>query len=105
APDRRRYERQLVDSRSELQKGLASERQTAELREQFIAVLGHDLRNPLAAIGAGARMLRKEGLTDKAQPSVGLFEQSVRRMAGLIDNVLDLTRARLGGGLALNCGP
>jgi len=53
ATDRRRYERQLVDSRSELQKGLATERETAELREQFIAVLGHDLRNPLAAISAG----------------------------------------------------
>ena len=55
ATDRRRYERELVDSRSELQKGLQRERETAELREQFIAVLGHDLRNPLAAISAGAR--------------------------------------------------
>jgi sigma-B regulation protein RsbU (phosphoserine phosphatase) len=44
ATDRRRYERQLVESRSESQKGLATERETAELREQFIAVLGHDLR-------------------------------------------------------------
>ena len=28
---------------------LLNERETAELREQFIAVLGHDLRNPLAS--------------------------------------------------------
>jgi signal transduction histidine kinase len=34
---------------------LLQERETAELREQFIAVLGHDLRNPLFAISAGAR--------------------------------------------------
>ena len=61
ATDRRRYERQLVDSRSELQKGLATERETAELREQFIAVLGHDLRNPLAAISAGSRILQRSG--------------------------------------------
>jgi signal transduction histidine kinase len=61
AQARRRYERQLVDARSELQKGLASERKTAELREQFIAVLGHDLRNPLAAISAGARILQRSG--------------------------------------------
>ena len=33
----------------------SSERQSAELREQFIAVLGHDLRNPLASIDAGAQ--------------------------------------------------
>ena len=40
---------------------LLTERQTAELREQFIAVLGHDLRNPLASIAAGTRMLAKPG--------------------------------------------
>src|ERR1700733_1327464 len=61
ATDRRRYERELVESRSQLQKGLATERETAELREQFIAVLGHDLRNPLAAISAGARILQRSG--------------------------------------------
>jgi signal transduction histidine kinase len=81
---------------------LLTERQTADLREQFVAVLGHDLRNPLASIGAGARLLRKEGLSDRAKAIVGLVEQSVGRMAGLIDNVMDLTRARLGGGLQLN---
>jgi sigma-B regulation protein RsbU (phosphoserine phosphatase) len=35
ATDRRRYERELVESRSQLQKGLATERETAELREQY----------------------------------------------------------------------
>jgi len=81
---------------------LLGERQTAEVREQFIAVLGHDLRNPLASIDAGARLLGKAPLDDKARTIVTLIEQSVRRMAGLIDNVLDLARGRLGGGLTLN---
>jgi signal transduction histidine kinase len=39
------------------EKALLDERQAAELREQFIAVLGHDLRNPLAAIDAGSQLL------------------------------------------------
>src|SRR4051812_16680950 len=34
----------------------------SELREQFIAVLGHDLRNPLASIAAGARLIKKTPL-------------------------------------------
>ena len=63
----RRYERELVEARSQLQKGLATERETAELREQFIAVLGHDLRNPLAAISAGARILQRSGALQRAQ--------------------------------------
>jgi len=80
---------------------LSSERRTAELREQFIAVLGHDLRNPLASIDAGARMLIKTPLNERAAGIVALMQNSVRRMAGLIDNVLDFARGRLGGGLAL----
>ncbi|HET7156572.1 MAG TPA: GAF domain-containing sensor histidine kinase [Hyphomicrobiaceae bacterium] len=82
---------------------LLDERQTSELREQFIAVLGHDLRNPLAAIDAGTRLLgRSPQLDDKTQTIVAHIQDSVRRMGGLIDNVLDLARSRLGGGLSLD---
>jgi sigma-B regulation protein RsbU (phosphoserine phosphatase) len=104
AADRRRYERQLVDSRSELQQGLATERETAELREQFIAVLGHDLRNPLAAISAGARILQRSGaLHDQKEIRVlDMINTTVTRMSDLIDNVLDFARGRLGGGITLS---
>lgn len=49
---------------------LIKEHQTAELREQFIAVLGHDLRNPLFAISAGAEMLLRK-LSDPANEQQG----------------------------------
>ena len=45
---------------------LALEQRSAELREQFIAVLGHDLRNPLASIAGGLRLLRRRS-TPKAR--------------------------------------
>jgi signal transduction histidine kinase len=80
---------------------LSKEREAAKLRDQFIAVLGHDLRNPLASIDAGAKLLRKEPLGGRAPAILDLVERSVSRMAELIDNVLDLARGRLGGGLAL----
>ncbi len=57
ATDRRRYEHELLAAREAAKTSLESERETSELREQFIAVLGHDLRNPLASISAGARIL------------------------------------------------
>jgi signal transduction histidine kinase len=81
---------------------LLGERQSAELREQFIAVLGHDLRNPLASIDAGAKLLLKTPLNERALTLVGLIQSSVGRMAGLIDDVLDFARGRLGGGLPLD---
>jgi signal transduction histidine kinase len=80
---------------------LLGERTASEVREQFIAVLGHDLRNPLASIDAGARILRKGKLNDEAAEILGLMQGSVVRMSGLIDNVLDFARGRLGGGIPI----
>jgi sigma-B regulation protein RsbU (phosphoserine phosphatase) len=102
-------ERRLVDARAAsdvataaMQLNLDAERENAELREQFIAVLGHDLRNPLASISAAGRMLRREAQTDKATSILDLMQGSVMRMSGLIDNVLDFARGRLGGGITLD---
>ena len=81
------------------------ERETSELREQFIAVLGHDLRSPLASIAAGARMLTKEDQKEAAGEILGLMQKSVARMSALIDNVLDFARGRLGSGITLKRSP
>ncbi|MBY5698180.1 PAS domain-containing sensor histidine kinase [Rhizobium leguminosarum] len=108
AAERRRYERELVEARAAadaagatIKAKLAFEQQTAELREEFIAVLGHDLRNPLASISAAARILRKEKQTDRAIKVLDLMQGSVVRMSALIDNVLDFARGRLGGGITI----
>lgn len=80
---------------------LLDERDAAELRDQFIAVLGHDLRNPLAAIQAGATMLKRTPLDEKALTLVGQMQVSGERMSRLISDILDFARGRLGGGLPL----
>src|ERR1700753_3986320 len=105
ATDRRRYERELIDSRSELQKGLATQKEDAELREEFIAVLGHDLRNPLAAISAGARILQRSGALKEQQRELRVLDMinaTVTRMSDLIDDILDFARGRLGSGITLH---
>ena len=81
--------------------GLLVEKETAVLREQFIAVLGHDLRNPLAAMSSAARILSKEALSDRGRNVIDLMQGSIKRMAGLIDNVLDFARGSLGGGIGI----
>jgi signal transduction histidine kinase len=83
------------------QQALAAERSNAGLREISIAVLGHDLRNPIAAIEAGTRLLRQQPLNDRGAYILGLMEGSVRRMNGLVDSVLDFARGRMGGGIPL----
>ena len=84
---------------------LREERASAELREQFIAILGHDLRNPLAAMMSGTCLLLKMPLNDRAAEVVRLMDDSGRRMSELIDSVLDFARGRLGGGIPLSRTP
>lgn len=102
ATERRRYERELVEARTAAERGLQIERAASELQEQFIAVLGHDLRNPLAGIEGGLRLITKKLEADTDPALIDLMLQSIRRMRRLIDDVLDLTQSRLGGGIQLN---
>jgi len=84
---------------------LLDQQETAVLRDQFIAVLGHDLRNPLGAIDMAAMVLKTTPLTDRGRSMVAMIERSARRMAGLVGNVLDFARGRLAGGLPVNIAP
>ena len=98
---RRRYERELLSARNLAADAIRSERATSELREQFIAVLGHDLRNPLASIASGLRLLKREPLSDRAREVLSVMDGSVVRASDLISNVLDFARGKLGGGIIL----
>lgn len=73
----------------------------SELRERFVGVLGHDLRNPLASLQAGTKMIRRRTEDDGTLKILTMMQNSIDRMLGLIDNVMDLTRGRLGGGIKL----
>lgn len=92
---------QLEDATSQLRK----EQETAELREQFIAVLGHDLRNPIASVNSGVDKLLRDGWTDRSPKILTLMKTSITRMAVLVDNVMDFARARMGGGISLKLDP
>lgn len=78
---------------------LLDERSTAELREQFIAVLGHDLRNPLNVVATNTQLLAAVAGDGAVREIAQRIDRSVRRMSALIDDVLDFARGRLGGGL------
>jgi signal transduction histidine kinase len=80
---------------------LAVEREAGELREQFIAVVGHDLRNPLASVQAGVNLLRRKPPEERALLILDQMQNSIDRMAALIGNILDFARGRLGGGISL----
>ena len=87
---------------AEVHSALGEERTIAELREQFIAVLAHDLSAPVRAISVFVDLLTKSPLNERAVTMVQLMRGSTSRMLTLIDNLLDLARSRQGGGLTLS---
>ncbi len=109
AEDRQTYERNLRHQKveaegqtSRAQESLSNEQRITGVREQFIAVLGHDLRNPLAAIQGGATVLAHMPLEKRAQQIVNVISKSAGRMSELINDVMDFARGRLGSGISLN---
>lgn len=69
------------------------------LREQFMAVLGHDLRTPLSAIQMSAELLQSKTTEKRSLNLITAIRNSSIRMGVLIENVLDFARGRLGGGI------
>ena len=96
------YHLDATDNYKISQDSLADALEVSELREQFIAVLGHDLRNPLGAISLGASLLSGKQVGPREDKIVDLIEKSVGRMTELIANVLDFARGRLGAGLKID---
>ncbi|RYE93608.1 MAG: GAF domain-containing sensor histidine kinase, partial [Myxococcales bacterium] len=84
---------------------LVAERDTATMREQFIAVLAHDVRSPLASITTGVAVLLGMALPEPVLGVARRMGRSARRIDRLVEQVLDLARGRLGGGLPLALVP
>lgn len=74
-----------------------------ESKNWFLGILGHDLRNPLAAIKGVQTILKlSKNLSDRERELLERSDSSVKRMAELISNLLELTNLRLGNGLTIN---
>lgn len=102
AVDRRAYERTLLEARAKAEAETKAHREAILLREQFMAVLGHDLRNPLAALAAGIGLIeRREQLSERGRLILTEMQGSVDRASALVDDLLDLARGNLGGGFVV----
>ncbi|MFC7526897.1 ATP-binding protein [Parapedobacter sp. GCM10030251] len=102
ASDRRLYEQNLQLAKQLAETALAVEQQHAVIREQFIAVLGHDLRNPLTGIVSATQMLARTESGRTEERFIRILQNSSKRMQEMINNIMDLARGRLGGGISIS---
>lgn len=103
-----------LDSQKNLeatQSALVAAKEHGRLRDQFVAVLGHDLRTPLSAIRMSAELLESRTAEKRSLNLIAAIRNSSLRMGMLIENVLDFARGRMGGGIPIkrqlvdNLGP
>ena len=84
---------------------LLDAQEAAKLREQFVTILAHDLRNPLASIDAGVNVILRRKPDEKTRSIGEQIHKSARRMAALIDDILDFAMGRLAAGSCLSVIP
>jgi two-component system, sensor histidine kinase and response regulator len=81
---------------------LASElREMLRLTEMFVAVVSHDLRAPLSTVIMGAALLDTSLTDPAARTTLGRVRSSAERMLGMLEQLYDLSRVRLGGGISI----
>jgi two-component system, sensor histidine kinase and response regulator len=92
---------ELYRQRRQLALDLEDRTETLRLNEMFSALLAHDLRTPLSAILASAQLLQRRTGDRASMETAARIVASGKRMAHMIEDVLDLARARLAGGIVV----
>jgi PAS domain S-box-containing protein len=86
-----------VESRSQVERLNVELEAAARAKDEFLAMLAHELRNPLAPIGAAADLLQIMALDEKrVRQTSQLIGRQVRHMTGLVDDLLDVSRLTRG---------
>jgi signal transduction histidine kinase/ActR/RegA family two-component response regulator len=65
-------------------------------KDEFLAMLGHELRNPLTAVHTAVHLLRRQALPPAAGKPVDVIERQSRNLARIVDDLLDVSRVTLG---------
>lgn len=71
-------------------------RRAIEARDTFLAMLGHELRNPLGAIRLALAMLEKKGTGAPVPKEMAIVERQARHLTRLVDDLLDVARVTQG---------
>jgi signal transduction histidine kinase len=99
---RKRLEDALREALVREQEAREEAERSVRYNEMFAGMLGHDLRNPLSAIMTGASYIARLDSSTKSTRAAKRITASGERMARMIEQLLDFTRIRVGGGLPLS---
>ncbi len=94
----RAFESAVAERTAELEAARAEAQEANEAKDRFLAMLGHELRNPLASINTALEVLRRQGAADPAGEvrMRGIVQRQMDHMARLVDDLLDVSRIERG---------
>jgi two-component system CheB/CheR fusion protein len=72
----------------------AEVQQALRMRDQFMAMLSHELRNPLAALVNAVTLLQQGGHEERSERALSTIRRQCKHMARLLDDLLDVSRTR-----------
>lgn len=85
-----------IESQRLLRESEARFREANDRKDEFLAMLSHELRNPAAAIGNAAQALSRLVNRDKEQSLIGIVERQIGQLGHLLDDLLDVSRITQG---------
>jgi signal transduction histidine kinase/ActR/RegA family two-component response regulator len=86
-------ERRVEERTEELTRSEEALRDAARRKDEFLAMLGHELRNPLAPIRNALHLMHKPGASDAVvKRAHEIIDRQIDRMARLVDDLLDVSR-------------
>ena len=96
---------EVNDQLNTAQSALYDEQSAAKLREQYIAILGHDIRTPLSSLKMGLDFLTEAASDITSQAVLRRMDNSVQKMERLVSDLMDFTHGKMGKGMTLNIHP
>jgi PAS domain S-box-containing protein len=94
--ERKRMHEALQQSESELARQAEELRRADRRKDEFLATLAHELRNPLAPIRTGLDLLARSSDAPRSQQTLGVMQRQIGHMVRLIDDLLDVSRITSG---------
>lgn len=96
ATDRRRYERELLEARKQAERDAHDLADADRAKNVFIAMLAHELRNPLTPIRGAVEILKRPASAEVSARAIAILDRQVSQVARLVDDLLDVSRIREG---------
>ena len=94
--ERKKLQDELKGSADELQKFANALSESDRRKNEFIATLAHELRNPLAPIRNGLQLIKLSGANGTVERARSMMERQVTQLVRLVDDLLDVSRITRG---------